>query len=86
MKIGDKIFEDNCPKCSTKLIKKPGPRYIKAGKIPFSSFSLQCLKCKYETPRYKIREDYLHKKDAPIEDITPYKPGLFNRIFKRVLK
>jgi hypothetical protein len=86
MKIGTKIFPDECPECGeVKVwIKKPNSRIMSEGGKTFSSFTIICLKCKYETEVVKIREDYLREKTTEIEDVTPYKPNIFNKIVSNI--
>ena len=72
MKIGNKEFQDSCPKCGEIIgwIKKPGCRLTSEGSSKsYSTFSIYCAKCKYETETYKIRNDY--KEPKKIEDVTP---------------
>jgi hypothetical protein len=88
MKIGTKDFPDKCPECGEVKgwIRKPNCRIIPEGGKSFSCFSMICLKCKYETEVVKIREDYLREKTTEIEDVTPYKPNIFNKIVSKIFK
>jgi len=84
MKIGNQELPEICPECKTNLLKRPGPRLMKEGReYGFSTFSMWCpnQKCGWETEMFKIREDYLKKKQPEYKDITPYKPNIFKRIF-----
>jgi C4-type Zn-finger protein len=89
MKIGNKEFPDDCPKCGEVKfwIRKPNYRIVPEpfGKS-YSCFSMICLKCKYETPVFKIREDYLRDKETEIEDVTPYKPSVFSKLMSKIFK
>jgi len=83
MKIGTKELPDNCPNCGTKLIKTPRGRLVPEGGIGYSCYSMNCIKCKYDSEIVKIREDYIERERIHIEDVTPYKPNFIQRIFKK---
>ena len=86
MKIGTKNFPDECPECGEikGWIRKPNSRIIPEGGKSFSCFSMICLKCKYETENVKIREDLQEKTIEIIEDVTPYKHNIFNKIISKI--
>ncbi len=84
MKLGTKTFPDDCPNCGIKLLKVPGCRLIREGGPAFSTFSMRCLVCNFETETIKIRDDYYLKKKKDIEDVTPYKDSIFTRFIKKI--
>jgi hypothetical protein len=83
MNIGTKNFSDECPECGEikGWLKKPGGRIVQEGGHSYSTFSIVCLKCGYETETVKILDDYLRKKQNKMEGVTPKKSNIFNRIF-----
>jgi hypothetical protein len=87
MMIGDiKVGSDECPSCQRNMIRKPLGKRIREGSVGFSLYCASCPSCGYDGPEYKVSNDYLfnlkRKKSVESSDITPYKYGIFGKIFR----